>query len=161
MTTPTATEIKIHNFADNISTALRTCLTTNGLDDYFSIPSDQFQQAANSGEIVTALGSGFDWGQRPDTGAEVMIGYNFTTTVKLRSQRPADGPEQHDPSWSVRGGKPALLRGEVFHGSRLYPVCRLGISSGCHGDHLAGPAFNPANRMGVIDKTDFLKRQPS
>ena len=92
MNTPTDQEIKIHNFADNISTGARTCLTTNRLDDYFSIPSDQFQQGAKSGEIVTALGATFDWGQRPDTGAVVAIGYNFTLTIRLRSQRPPDGP---------------------------------------------------------------------
>lgn len=98
MNTPTDTEIKIHNFADNISTALRTCFTTNRVDNYFTIPSDQNQQGPLSGEIVTALGAGFDWGQRPDTGAEVMIGYNFTTTVKLRTQRPVDGPSGLVPS---------------------------------------------------------------
>ncbi len=92
MNTPTDTEIKIHNFADNISTALRTCFTTNRLDNYFTIPSDQIQQGAQSGEIVTALGSAFNWGQRPDTGAVVADAYNFTVTVKLRTQRPTDGP---------------------------------------------------------------------
>jgi hypothetical protein len=92
MNTPSDTEIKIHNFADNISTALRTCFTTNRLDDYFSIPSDQNQQGAQSGEIVTALGASIDWNQRPDTGAIVATSYNFTTTVKLRTQRPSDGP---------------------------------------------------------------------
>ena len=92
MDSPTNQEIKIHSFADNISGAARACLITNRLDDYFSIPSDQFQQGAKSGEIVTAVGSTFDWGQRPDTGAIVAIGYNFTLTIKLRSQRPSDGP---------------------------------------------------------------------
>ena len=92
MNTPSDTEIKIHNFADNISTAARTCLITNRLDDYFSIPSDQFQQAAKSGEIVTSLGAAFNWGQRPDTGAIVQDAYNFTLNIKLRSQRPMDGP---------------------------------------------------------------------
>lgn len=90
-------EIKIHNFADNISTGARTCLVSNGLDDYFSIPSDQFQQGPTSGEIVTALGASFDWGQRPDTGAVVAIGYNFTLTIRLRTQRPQDGPSSLVP----------------------------------------------------------------
>lgn len=91
MNTPSDTEIKIHNFGDNISTAARTCLITNRLDDYFSIPSDQFQQGASSGEIVTALGKATEWGVRPDTGSTVAISYEFTLTIKLRTQRPADG----------------------------------------------------------------------
>lgn len=100
MNTPTDQEIKIHNFGDNISRAARTCLTTNRIDDYFSVPSDQAQAAAKSGEIVTAVGSTFDWGQRPDTGAIVAIGYNFTLTIRLRTQRPVDG---------VSGLIPAIL----------------------------------------------------
>lgn len=98
MNTPSDTEIKIHNFADNLSTGLRTCFTTNRLDNYFTIPSDQTQQGASSGEIVTAIGSAFNWGQRPDTGAIVADAYNFTTTVKLRTQRPTDGPSGLVPS---------------------------------------------------------------
>lgn len=92
MNTPSDTEIKIHNFADNISTAARTCLITNRLDDYFSIPSDQFQQGETSGEIVTALGRAIEWGQRPDTGAIVATAYEFNLTIRLRTQRPTDGP---------------------------------------------------------------------
>lgn len=118
MITPSDREIEIHNFADNISTALRTCFITNRLDDYFSIPSDQFQQGASSGEIVTALGSGFDWGVRPDTGAEVIIGYNFTTTVKLRTQRPADGPS---------GLVPAILSQHQQTAALILTLCDLNI----------------------------------
>lgn len=98
MNTPSDTEIKIHNFADNISDALRTCFITNRLDNYFTIPSDQTQQGPQSGEIVTSLGSAFNWGQRPDTGAIVADAYNFSVTVRLRTQRPTDGPSGLVPS---------------------------------------------------------------
>ena len=98
MNTPSNTEIQIHSFADNISTAARTCLITNRLDNYFSIPDDQDQQGAKSGEIITALGASFNWGQRPDTGAIVADAYNFVLTIRLRSQRPANGPSGLVPS---------------------------------------------------------------
>lgn len=92
MNTPSDTEIKIHNFADNISTGAHSCLITNRLDNYFSIPSDQFQQGPSSGEIITSLGRAIEWGQRPDTGAIVATAYEFNLTIKLRTLRPADGP---------------------------------------------------------------------
>jgi hypothetical protein len=98
MNTPTDTEVKIHNFADNISRGARDCMTTNRVSDYFSVPGDQFQQAERSGEVVTALGRSIEWGQRPDTGAIVATAYEFILTIRLRTLRPADGQSGLIPS---------------------------------------------------------------
>ena len=130
MNTPSDTEIKIHNFAANISGALRDCFTTNRLDNYFSIPSDQAQQGAQSGEIVTALGAAINWGQRPDTGAVVADAYNFTTTVKLRTQRPTDGPS---------GLVPAILSQHQQDASLILTLADINEDSAGMNTTLRGP----------------------
>lgn len=130
MNTPSDQEIKIHNFADNISTAARTCLITNRLDDYFSIPNDQFQQGPSSGEIVTALGASIEWGQRPDTGAVVATAYDFTLTIRLRTQRPANGPS---------GLVPAILSQHQQDAALILTLFDLNVSASNNNQTVRGP----------------------
>lgn len=155
MNTPSDTEIKIHNFADNISTGARTCLITNRLDNYFSIPSDQFQQGPSSGEIVTALGRAIEWGQRPDTGAIVASAYEFNLTIRLRTERPADGPSGLVPAILSQHQQDAALILTLFDLNISGADCNVTVRGPFGIENLPYYSVKFLNLQGCVPYTDW------
>lgn len=87
-------DLAVLNFDENFAVGTRTLFASNGLDQIFSVPGDDTQQAATAGEIVFETGASLDknyvpayHAANPLSDGVVDDAYAATLTVNLRTPR--------------------------------------------------------------------------